>query len=361
VAASSIHRRIIERPQHGQFPSDAALGISAMTRLLDIAATGLAPAIWGTTYFVTTEFLPDGYPLTVSALRALPAGLLLLMAARRLPSSGVCWGRAAVLGALNFGVFWPLLFVAAYRLPGGVAATVGALQAVMVIGFAWLLLGAPVRAAALAAAAAGAGGVALLILTPAAAFDPVGLIAALAGAASMAMGTVLSRKWRGEVPLLTFTAWQLVAGGLLLLPAALILEPAPPTLTRENWLGLLWLTLIGAAATYPLWLRGLARIEPSAAATLGFLSPIVAVALGWAALGQTLSPTQIAGAAIVLASVWFGQMAARPAPAPRGGTRPCAAVARQSGSATAKNGAAACPRSATGAGVARATGGSARR
>jgi probable blue pigment (indigoidine) exporter len=283
-----------------------------MTRLFDIAVTGLAPAIWGTTYLVTTEFLPQGYPLTVATLRALPAGLLLLMVAWRLPASGVCWARAAVLGALNFGVFWPLLFVAAYRLPGGVAATVGTLQAAMVIGFAWLLLGAPVRAAALIAAAAGIGGVALLILTPDAALDPIGIAAGVAGAASMALGTVLSRKWRAAVPLLTFTAWQLVAGGLLLLPAALVLEPALPPLTRENWVGLLWLTLIGAAASYPLWLRGLARIEPSAAATLGFLSPLVAMALGWAALGQTLSPAQVAGAAIVLASVWMGQRAARP-------------------------------------------------
>ncbi len=51
----------------------------------DLAATALAPAIWGSTYIVTTAFLPAGYPLTVAMLRALPAGLLLLLLVRKLP------------------------------------------------------------------------------------------------------------------------------------------------------------------------------------------------------------------------------------------------------------------------------------
>ena len=55
-------------------------------------------------------------------LRALPAGLLLLLFVRQLPQ-GVWWPRVFLLGALNFSVFWAMLFVAAYRLPGGVAAT----------------------------------------------------------------------------------------------------------------------------------------------------------------------------------------------------------------------------------------------
>ncbi|MFX7792960.1 EamA family transporter, partial [Acinetobacter baumannii] len=38
----------------------------------DILITAIAPAIWGSTYIVTTEFLPAGYPITVAMLRALP-------------------------------------------------------------------------------------------------------------------------------------------------------------------------------------------------------------------------------------------------------------------------------------------------
>ncbi|KGM32705.1 ABC transporter permease, partial [Inquilinus limosus MP06] len=108
-----------------------------------ILTTAIAPAIWGTTYYVTTEFLPQGYPLTVAMLRALPAGLLLLALVRTLPT-GIWWGRAFILGALNFSIFWALLFVSAYRLPGGVAATLGAVQPLIVIALARLVLGRPV-------------------------------------------------------------------------------------------------------------------------------------------------------------------------------------------------------------------------
>lgn len=286
-----------------------------MTRRHDLFLTALAPAVWGSTYLVTTELLPAGYPLTMAMLRALPAGLLLLGFARQFPR-GVWLGRVLLLGALNFSVFWALLFVAAYRLPGGVAATVGAVQPLIVIALARVWLGSPVHALSILAAVAGIGGVALLILTPEAAPDPPGIAAGLGGAASMAAGTVLTRKWQPPVPLLTFTAWQLTAGGLLLLPVALWAEPALPPLTGENLTGMLYLGLIGAALTYALWFRGLTRIAPPVVSTLGFLSPLTAVVLGWAVLGQALSPLQSAGALTVLASVWLGQQAGRLHPLP---------------------------------------------
>ncbi|QKV17149.1 EamA family transporter [Oricola thermophila] len=281
-----------------------------MTRLSDILLTALAPAVWGSTYYVTTEFLPQGYPLTLAVLRALPAGLLLLVFVRKLPP--VDWmGRVFVLGALNFAVFWALLFVSAYRLPGGVAATVGAIQALLVIFLSRLLLGTPIVALSVAAAIAGVGGVAMLILGPAAALDPLGIAAGMGAAASMAGGTVLTRKCQPPVSQLTFTAWQLTAGGLLLVPVALLFEPPLPALDAGNLAGIAWLGLIGAALTYFLWFRGVARIEPSAVSTLGFFSPMTAVILGWAALGQALTPVQMAGVAIVFASVWTSQVAAR--------------------------------------------------
>lgn len=81
------------------------------------ALTALAPAVWGSTYLITTEFLPPDRPLLASTLRALPAGLLLLLMTRTLPR-GIWWWRAVVLGVLNIGAFFYLLFLAAYHLPG---------------------------------------------------------------------------------------------------------------------------------------------------------------------------------------------------------------------------------------------------
>lgn len=272
----------------------------------DLLLTALAPAIWGSTYIVTTQMLPAGYPMTVAMLRALPAGLLLLLLVRQLPQ-GIWWMRVFILGALNFSFFWAMLFVAAYRLPGGVAATVGAVQPLIVVFLARMVLGTKLRIVAVAAALAGIVGVALLVLKPDSALDQTGIIAALAGALSMASGTVLSRYWQPPVSPLTFTAWQLTAGGLLLVPVALSLEPDLPVLTLTNWLGLIYLGLIGGAVTYLLWFRGLARLESSVAASLGFLSPLTAVILGWGLLGQQLNLLQITGMAIVLFSVWLGQ------------------------------------------------------
>jgi len=100
-------------------------------RLVLILTTAIAPALWGTTYLVTTELLPPDRPLLAGVIRALPAGLLLMAVTRRLPR-GSWWWRSFVLGGLNIGAFFALLFVAAYRLPGGVAATVGALQPLLV-------------------------------------------------------------------------------------------------------------------------------------------------------------------------------------------------------------------------------------
>ncbi|CAB5511389.1 hypothetical protein LMG26857_00676 [Achromobacter anxifer] len=290
-----------------------------MNRGSDLLLTALAPAIWGSTYVVTTLMLPQDYPLTVAMLRALPAGILLLLAVRQLPQ-GIWWLRAFILGALNFSVFWALLFVASYRLPGGVAATLGAIQPLVVIMLARSLLGTPVRSLSVLAALGGLGGVALLVLTPKAALDPVGIAAGLISAVSMALGTVLSRRWQPPVSALTFTSWQLTAGGILLVPLALAAEPALPPLSVLNMAGIAYLGLIGAALTYVLWFRGVARLEPAVVSSLGFLSPITAVLLGWGILGQQLSAAQIAGMVIVVASVWLSQRAQRraaPAPAPR--------------------------------------------
>ncbi len=282
-----------------------------MARNTDILLTSIAPIIWGSTYLITTEYLPAGYPLTVAMLRALPIGIVLLTVVRQLPS-GIWWLKILLLGALNFSIFWWMLFVSAYRLPGGVAATVGAIQPLIVIILARLLLGSSIRPLTVIAAVIGISGIAILILTPEDVLDPVGLAAGFAGAASMALGTVLSRRWQPQVSLLTFTSWQLVAGGLLLLPPAMWLEPALPALTHTNLLGFVYLGLIGAALTYALWFRGISRLEPSSVATLGFLSPITAVAIGWLFLEQSLSAMQCLAVITVFMSVCLGQLASRP-------------------------------------------------
>jgi probable blue pigment (indigoidine) exporter len=279
-----------------------------------VATTALGPMAWGMTYLTTTELLPAGRPLLTGVLRALPAGLLLLAVTRRLPV-GSWWAKAAVLGTLNIGAFFALLFIAAYRLPGGVAATLGAIQPLIAAVLATALLGERLRAVTVLAGTLGLTGVSLLVLRPDAQLDGVGILAGLAGAVSMATGVVLTKRWGRPVPLLAFTSWQLIAGGLVLLPVAVAVEGAPPHLTGQHLLGYLWLATGGTAVAYALWFRGIDRLPVARVSVLGLLSPVVATIAGWVVLHQRLSVTQILGAALVIGAVTVGQRAgARPLP-----------------------------------------------
>lgn len=282
--------------------------------------TALAPAIWGTTYLVTTELLPPDRPLLAAVVRALPAGLLLVALTRKLPT-GVWWWRALALGALNIGAFFALLFVAAYRLPGGVAATIGSLQPLLVIGLSAALLGERVSTRSALAGVAGVGGVSLLVLRSDARLDGLGVAAAAASAVVMATGIVLSKRWTSPAPLLATTGWQLVAGGLLLLPVALVVEgPPPTTLSTANLAGYGYLSVIGAALAYALWFRGIRALPPTNVTFLGLLSPLVATTLGWLVLDQDLTVGQSLGGLVVLAALVAAQVRKTPvekhAPAP---------------------------------------------
>ncbi|MEU8922213.1 EamA family transporter [Kitasatospora sp. NPDC048545] len=282
-----------------------------------IAATAaLAPAAWGTTYLVTTQLLPEGRPLLLAALRALPAGVLLLLIGRKLPR-GRWWGRAAVLGMLNIGLFFPLMFVGAYRLPGGVAATIGAIQPLLVAGFSIGVLGVRPGRRALLAGLAGVGGVALLVLKSGASLDGVGIAAMVGGISLMAMGTVLTRRWgRPEgATLLDLTAWQLLAGSVFLVPLAALVEGAPPALTATNLAGFAYLGLFGTALGYVLWFRGIAHLGAGPASFLGLINPVVATIGGLVVLGQTLTPWQVLGLLVALGALVAGQAPARPTPA----------------------------------------------
>ena len=288
-----------------------------------LLVTALTPMVWGTTYLVTTEMLPENRPLLAGLLRALPAGLLLVALTRRRPH-GVWWWRAAVLGTLNIGLFFALLFVAAYRLPGGVAATVGALQPLIVAGLSAGLLGERLTLRTVVAALAGVGGVSLLVLRADAQLDPLGVAAAAGGAVSMAAGVVLSKRWTSPAPLLATTGWQLVAGGLLLLPFTLLVEGPPPAhLTATNLAGYAYLSIIGCAVAYALWFRGINALSPTHVTFLVLLSPVVATALGWLVVDEELTPAQVLGAVVVLVSLVAAQKRGtdrprRPAPVPSG-------------------------------------------
>lgn len=288
-----------------------------------LLTTILVPCLWGSTYIVFTQTLPVDHPLLVGALRALPAGLLLMALGPGLPPRDKLLPLAA-LGLANIGVFFALLFISAARLPGGLAATVGSTQPLIVGLLAWPLLGRRPGRGQILAALAGLVGVALLVLDPQAKLDAFGIVAGLASAASMATGTVLIERWGKMGSPLALAAWQLTLGGLILLPAALLVEGLPPAPTPLNGIGLGYLVLIGTALAYWLWVRGITTLGASVA-FLGLLSPTVATILGAVLLGQWLGGVQLLGIAIILGSTIAGMVLSRQVRAVAARPRPRAA------------------------------------
>ena len=304
-----------------------------MNRLTVLLLTALAPIAWGTTYLVTTELLPAGHPLFAGLLRSLPAGLLAVVISRRLPH-GAWWWKAFTLGALNIGAFFPLLFLAAERLPGGVAAAVAGAQPLIVLALGALVLQERIRPMTAAAAVAGAGGVALVVLGPAAELDFFGILAALGGVSATGVGMILTKRWGrpSDVGPVAYAGWQLTTGGLLLLPVTLLFEGVPAVIDGSAVLGYLWLGTAGGIVAYTLWFRGIQQLPVIAPGLLALLSPIVATVLGTLVAGEVFTPIQAIGFAITLAALVLGQIFARrgrtPAPPVEPSAAPALAVRR---------------------------------
>lgn len=278
-----------------------------------VLVTAVAPVAWGSTYYVTHAFLPADHPLYGGLIRALPAGLLLLALCRRLPR-GVWWWRSLVLGTLNVGAFFVLVYVAAQQLPSSVASTVMATSPVVMMLFAWLLLAdrPPVRH--LAGAGLGIAGVALMLLAGTGAVDLGGVLASAGAMVMSSFGYMLAERWGREgagVGVLASTSWQLVAGGLVLVPFAVLVEGAPPALDGTAVAAFAYVAVIATALAFAAWFAGLRHLPAGTVGLVGLLNPVTGVLLGTAVAAEALTGRQLAGLALVLAGVLLGQSAPR--------------------------------------------------
>jgi len=278
-------------------------------------ATLLAPIAWGTSYVTITELLPDDRSLLVAAMRVVPSALVLLIVSAlvsRWRPQGADWWRTGVLAAFNFGIFFPLLVIAVYRLPGGVAAAVGGLQPLFVAGLSWLVTGHTPRGLDLAVGCVAAIGVGLVVIHPGADLDPVGLLAAVGANVSFAAGVVLTKRFPAPSNRLAATGWQLLLGGVILMPLTAIVEGAPPSLTGRNVAGFTYLSLVGTALAFVLWFNGIRRLPTAAPPLLGLAAPITGAVLGWAILDQSLSPLQLTGFVVTLGAIAYGASLGEP-------------------------------------------------
>jgi probable blue pigment (indigoidine) exporter len=277
------------------------------------AVTAIAPVAWGTTYFVTRHFLPADAPLWGGVLRALPAGLLLLLLRRERPH-GSLWWKSLVLGTLNVGAFFVLVYVAAQRLPTSIASTVMAASSMVIMVFAWLILAERPRLLALTGVGVGFAGVCLMVLSGGRPIDPLGLLASFAAMAMSSAGYVLAKRWNRSVDVLSSTAWQLIGGGLVLLPFAVLAEGRPPLLDGPALLGFGYVSVIATALAFAAWFTGLRHLRAGTVGLIGLLNPVTGVLLGHFLAAESLGARQMFGLALVLIGVVVGGL-------DRGGSR----------------------------------------
>lgn len=270
----------------------------------------IAPVSWGSVYFVTLHWIPAEEPLTAAALRALPAGLLLLLVRRRLPH-GAWWWRSLVLGALNCSGFFVLVYFAAKLLPTSIAAMLMSLSPIAMMLIAWGLVSERPTVRRLLGAVMGLMGVVLLMAASVGAIDGWGVVASVAGMSMYALGSVLAKRWSGQVDSIALSSWQLTAGGLLLVPFAFAIEGVPGALPGSAVLGYAYLALIPTALAFVCWFGALRHLTAGQVGLLGLLNPVTGVLLGVVLGGELLTPWQWLGIGIVLAGITIGQTRAR--------------------------------------------------
>ncbi|GAA3657928.1 hypothetical protein GCM10022202_18000 [Microbacterium marinilacus] len=268
--------------------------------------TAVAPISWGATYFVTREFLPADAPLWGSALRALPAGIALALLARRQPR-GDWWWRSAVLGLLNVGAFFLLVYVSAQTLPTSVASSVMALAPLALAGSAWLLVAERPGLPLIAGATVAIGGTLLLVWRGAEPASPSGLASSAGALALSSLGAVLGRRWADGTPLLATTAWQLLAGGVMLAVTAGAVEGTPPALGPTQWTALAFVSLVATGLAYVCWFGGIARLRAGLVGTIGLLNPLTGTLLGATLGGETLAAPQWCWIGLVLLGILVAQ------------------------------------------------------
>lgn len=276
--------------------------------------TAIAPIAWGSTYVVTRQLLPIDAPLWGSVLRALPAGLIVLLLARELPR-GAWWWRSLVLGTLNVGGFFVLIYIAGQLLPSSVASTLMATSAACMMLFAWALLRQRPRVLAIVGALVGLSGVGLLVGFGGDAIDGWGVAASLGAMVASSLGFVLTARWGKDVAALPMTAWQLLGGSVVLLPVALLVEGRPPTVTVPSAFGFAFVALIATAAAYVAWFAGLRHLQPGPVGVIGLLNPVTGVALGVLLVGEPFGVVQATGVVLVLVGIGLGSLPPR-APRP---------------------------------------------
>ncbi|MET9723806.1 DMT family transporter [Streptomyces zaomyceticus] len=289
---------------------------------------GVLALLWGSGFLWIKISLNQGLtPGWITFVRCLLGAAVLLAlahgAGQRLPRDRATWGRLGVAAFFCNALPFLLFSIGEQTVDSGVAGVLNATTPLwsLLIGLA---LGSerPLRAARTAGLVLGFAGV-LLVFAPwthGSGLISVGALALLGASASYAVAFAYMARHlagRGTAPL-ALSAAQLLAATGLSTPALTAGGPAAVT-----WAGVLAVVVLGVFATgltFHLNYRMIAEEGPTAAATVGYLLPVVSVTLGALVLDEPLTPRVVAGMAVVLVGVGLTRVRTRTVGASREGT-----------------------------------------
>ena len=269
--------------------------------------------IWGSTYLAIHFAIESIPPYLMGSVRFLIAGGVLYAVLRwrgvEAPTRAH-WRSAVIIGGLllwggNGGVM-----LAEQYVPTGLAALIIAMVPLwmVLLNWRWVDRIRPTMGTALGVIL-GLAGIALIAAPGQAGgvVNPIGLVILLGASLSWSIGSLYSRKATLPANALMSTALEMLAGGVLLMIAGLVLgEGAQVHLDRISLISIValgYLVIFGSLVGFTAYVWLLKVSTPARVSTYAFVNPVVAVFLGWAFAGEELSPRMLIAAAVIVVAV----------------------------------------------------------
>ncbi len=220
----------------------------------------------------------------------------------------------AIVGFLLLTIGNGGVVIAEHHISSGMTALMVATLPFWVILIGWMFMrtGRP-NMRVTAGLALGFVGVMLLISGGSSAGDStaggtaIGFIAVTASTLAWAIGSLYGIKAPSVRSPIVAAGMQMLCGGVFLLIAGTVMGEWAAfdmaAVTTESWLALAYLIFFGAIVAYTAYSWLVKNVSPTALSTYAYVNPAIAVLLGWAIAGETLSGTMLVGAVVVVGSV----------------------------------------------------------
>ncbi len=259
---------------------------------------------WGSTYLAIRIALTGLPPFLLAGLRGIVAGMLLLVWGRvrgHSPVSGEALRNAAGLGVLMVAGANGLVTYAEQWVSSGLAASIAASGSIWLVLILAFLGERPTRPEA-SAVALGVCGVVLLNLDGQLRASPAGAFALFVATMSWAVGAVLTRRLvlpQGSI----VVGMELLSGGLVMTVGGLFAGEriVLSLLTRDAVLAWLYLVVAGSLVGFSAFTFLIRNVRPALATSFVYVNPLVAVLVGVAFGGETVTP--MAGVGIVVSVI----------------------------------------------------------